>query len=121
MIDFAIAFELFLFASKIKKEVYGVLDSFLSLKKKYEERKAHNMLLLMLDPQFKILCLISSFVGREQSIFIVEEYDRKSLQLMLLKCYHHLHRVENYDVKSTKHKSYEDSNLDIFQMIANTT
>jgi hypothetical protein len=57
----------------------------------------------------------------EQGIFIVEEYDQKSLQLMFLKCYHHLHHVENYDVEFTKHKSYEDNNVDIFQMIANTT
>jgi hypothetical protein len=34
----------------------------------------------MLDPQFKSLCLVSSFVGREQDTFIIEEYDWKSLQ-----------------------------------------
>ncbi len=75
----------------------------------------------MLDPRLKNLHLISSFVGREQGISTVEEYDRKSLQLMLLKCYHHLHPMKNYDVESTKHKSYEDSSLDIFQMTASTT
>ncbi len=40
---------------------------------------------------------------------------------MLLKCYHHLHPMENYDVKSTKHKSYKDSRVDIFEMIASTS
>jgi len=30
----------------------------------------------MFDPRFKI---ISSFVGREQGVALVEEYDRKSL------------------------------------------
>jgi hypothetical protein len=45
------------------------------------------MLLLMLNPQFKSLCLVSSFVGREQGTFIIEEYDWKSLQRMLLKCF----------------------------------
>jgi hypothetical protein len=40
---------------------------------------------------------------------------------MLLKCYHHLHLVENYDVKSTEHKSYEVNRVDIFEMIANTS
>jgi hypothetical protein len=73
--DFVITFEFFLFASNIKKEVCGVLDSFLSFLIKYEERKAHNMFSLMLDPQFKNLCLVFSFVGREQDISIVEEYD----------------------------------------------
>jgi hypothetical protein len=47
--DFAITLELFWFASNIKKEVCGILDSFLSFLKKYEERKFHNMLSLMLD------------------------------------------------------------------------
>jgi hypothetical protein len=65
--------------------------------------------------------LISSFVGCKQGISIVEKCDLKSLQPLLLKCYHHLHSVENYDVESTKHKSYKDNNLDIFEMIASTS
>jgi hypothetical protein len=48
--DSTIIFELFLFTYNIKREVCGVLDSFLSFLKNYEERKAHNMLSLMLDP-----------------------------------------------------------------------
>jgi hypothetical protein len=77
--DFAIILELSLFISNIKKEVCGVLDSFLSFLRKYEKRKAHNMFSLMLDPRLKSLCLIFSYVGREQGISIVEEYDWKSL------------------------------------------
>jgi hypothetical protein len=61
--DFWIAFELSLFASNIRREVYGVLGSFLSFKRKFEKRKAHNMFSLMLDLRFKSLHLISSFVG----------------------------------------------------------
>jgi hypothetical protein len=68
-----------LFVSNIKKEVCGVLDSFLSFLYKYEEIKTHNMFLLMLDPQLKNLCLVSSLVGREQNISIIKEYDYKSL------------------------------------------
>jgi hypothetical protein len=109
--DSAITLELSLFTSNIMKEVCGVLDSFLSFLRNFEKRKAHSMFSLMLDPQFKNLCL-----GCEQGIFIIEEYDRKSLQPMLLKCYHHLHLVENYDVESTKHRSYEDNSLEIFEM-----
>jgi hypothetical protein len=108
---------MFLFVSNI----CGVLDSIFSFPKNYEQRKAHNMLYLMLDPWFKSLCLVSSFVGCEQGIYIVEEYDRKSLQPMLLECYHHLHAMKNYDVESTYHRSYEDSNLDIFEMTASTS
>jgi len=88
--DFAIILELSLFAFNIKKEVCGVLDSFLSFLKNYEERKAHNMFSLMLDPQFKSLHLVPSFVGCEQGISIVQKYDRKSSQPMFLKCYDHL-------------------------------
>jgi hypothetical protein len=76
--DFAIILELSLFISNIKKEVCSVFDSFLSFLRKYE-KKAHNMFLLMLDPRLKSLCLVFSYVGREQGISIVEEYDWKSL------------------------------------------
>jgi hypothetical protein len=50
------------------------------------------MLFLMLDLRFKNLRLVSSFVGRE-GVSIVDEYDRRTLYLMLLKCYHHLHPI----------------------------
>jgi hypothetical protein len=40
---------------------------------------------------------------------------------MLLKYYHHLHLVEDYDVESIKHRSFEDNNLDIFEMTLNTS
>jgi hypothetical protein len=66
-------------ASDIKKEVVQVLDFFLSFLKKNEERKAHNMLLLMLDPRFKTLHLVSSIIDCEQGKTIVEEYEKKSL------------------------------------------
>jgi hypothetical protein len=42
--------ELSSFAFNIIKEVCVVLESFLSFLKKIEEKKAHNMLSLMLDP-----------------------------------------------------------------------
>jgi hypothetical protein len=61
--------------------------------------------------------LVSSFVGCEQGTSIVEEYDWKFLQPMFLKCYHHLHLVENHHVEYIEHRSYEDRSLDIFEMI----
>ncbi len=48
--DSIIILELSLFAYNMKVEVCGVLDSFLSFLRKYEEKKTHNMLSLMLDP-----------------------------------------------------------------------
>jgi len=37
----------------MKKVVFGVIDSFLSILTKYDERKTHNMLSLMLNLKFK--------------------------------------------------------------------
>jgi hypothetical protein len=45
------------------------------------------MVSLMFHPRFKSLCIIFSFVGRKQGVVIVEEYDKKSLYLMLVKCH----------------------------------
>ncbi len=88
--EFNLANELTLLASNIRKEVCDVLNFFLSFLRKYKEKKAHNMVPLMLDPRFKSLHIISSFVGRDQEV-VVKEYDKKSLYLMLVKCYEHLH------------------------------
>jgi hypothetical protein len=83
--------ELSLLTFHIRREIINVLDFFLSFLKKYENRRAHNMIFLTLDPRFKSLCIISSFVGREQGVALVEEYDRKYLYPMLVKCHEHLH------------------------------
>jgi len=82
--------ELSLLASNIKREVINVLDFFLSFLKAHDKRKIHNMISLMLDPMHKSLCIISSFIRREQGVTLVEEYDRKSLYPMLVKCHEHL-------------------------------
>jgi hypothetical protein len=83
--------ELFLIASNIKREVINVLDSFLSFLKVYDKRKAYNMISFMLDPRYKSLHIISSFIGKEQGVALVEEYDKKSLYPMSVKCHEHLH------------------------------
>jgi hypothetical protein len=57
--------ELTLLSSNIKKHVYSVLDFFLSFLTKYEEKKNAHMISLMLNPRFKNLCIISSFVGKD--------------------------------------------------------
>jgi len=38
------------------------------------------MFFLMLDPKFKSLCLISSFIGYEQNKAIVEKYDKQFIK-----------------------------------------
>jgi hypothetical protein len=90
-------FVISLLASDIRREVINVLNFFLSFLKKYENKKAHNMNFLMLDIRFKSLRIVSSFVGREQGVALVEEYDRKTLYPMLVKCYEHLHPLVRLD------------------------
>jgi hypothetical protein len=51
----------------------------------------------MLDLRFNNFFIVSSFVGREQGVAFVEEYDRKSLYPMLIKCYEHLHPLVRLD------------------------
>jgi hypothetical protein len=107
-------YELSCLASNIKKEVVQVLDSFLFLLKKNEERKAYNMFSLILDPRFKTLCLVFSFIGCEQGKVIVEEYDNFFKFPMLLKCYHHLHPLAEFargvgDQRVEKHMSLDTS------------
>jgi hypothetical protein len=89
--DSVVSDELSLLVSNIKREVINVLDSFLSFLKVYDKRKTHNMISLMLDLRYKSLHVISSFIGKEQGVAFVKEYDRKSLYLMLVKCHEHLH------------------------------
>jgi hypothetical protein len=95
--DSIVCDELFLLASNIRREVINVLDSFLLFLKKYENKNSHNMISLMLDPGFKSLCIVSSFVGKEQGVALVEEYDRKTLHPMLVKCHEHLHLLVRLD------------------------
>jgi len=83
--------ELSLLDSNIRRKIINVLDSFLSFLKVYDKRKGHNMTSLMLNPRYKSLRITSSFVGREQGVVLVEEYDKKSLYPMLVKCHEHLH------------------------------
>ncbi len=90
-----------------------VINFFFSFLTRYDEKRAHNMLVLMLDSIFRSLRLMFSFIGRERGVTITLKNDKKMFFFMLLKSYHHLHPVP-------KAKSYfvyendEDSKLDIF-------
>jgi hypothetical protein len=76
------------------------------------------MLFLILDLKFKSLCLVSSFIGCEQRVAIVEEYNEKSLYPMLLKCYHYLHLVVRSKSEFVEQTMDVDYSLDIFEMVA---
>jgi hypothetical protein len=75
--DFGLNIELGAFAKNIKKEVIGVIDFFLTFLTKYNEKRMHNMLALLLDFKFESLKLIYSFIGCEHRVTIAKEYDRK--------------------------------------------
>jgi len=85
--DSIVSDELSLLGFNIRREVINVLDYFLSFLKIYDKRKGHNMISLMLNPRYKSLHIVSSFVGREQGVALVEKYDRKCLYPMLVKCH----------------------------------
>ncbi len=89
--DFGWIIELGTFVKNIKKKIIGVINFFISFLRKYDERKTHNMQALMLDPRFKSLKSIFSFISYEHEVAIIEKYDGKSLFLMFSKFYHHLH------------------------------
>jgi hypothetical protein len=59
----------------------------------YNKKKTHNMLALMLDPRFKSFHLVSSYVGKEQGVSIVQEYDMGALYPILVNSYNHLHPI----------------------------
>jgi hypothetical protein len=50
---------------------------FLSFLGTYEGKKTRNMLSLKLKFRFKNLCLISSLIGCEKDVAIIEKYDKK--------------------------------------------
>jgi hypothetical protein len=40
---------------------------------------------------------MSSFIGHDQGVTMVEQYDTMSLYSMLMKCYYHLHASIEFD------------------------
>jgi len=69
----------------------------------------------MLNPRFKGFHLVSFYVGHEQRMFIVEEYDVKALYLMVLKCYQiYLHPMGESEFDGVANHEDDDCRLDIF-------
>jgi hypothetical protein len=65
-------------------EVKAILAPFLAFASTYIIVKAHNMFVLMLDPQFKSLDILKSFVGKAKVVHMVVEYDTKSLMPLIM-------------------------------------
>jgi hypothetical protein len=62
--DVVIAIELNLLILNIKREVCNVLDVFFFFLKKFDERKVHNMLELILNSRYKNLIIVYTCVGK---------------------------------------------------------
>ncbi len=55
------------------------------------------MLSLMLDPRFKTLCLMSSFIDHEQGKAILKNMKYIFLFPMVLKCHYHMHHLVEFE------------------------
>jgi hypothetical protein len=61
---------------------------------------------------------MSSFIGHEQRVAIVEEYDERFLYPMVLKCYHQLHLMIKFKSEFANQTMDAGCSLDIFAMVA---
>jgi hypothetical protein len=88
------------------------LEAFIYFYKKFDQRKTHNMLALMLNMRYKNLKIVFIFVGKELGVVDVGIMTRKSSSLrfedLLL-----LASLITFEFV-TRRASDKDSNLDIF-------
>jgi hypothetical protein len=60
---------------RIVVEVINVLCHFLSFVKSFSWERAHNMVVLMLDPRFKGMDCIMDYIGKDQLAILLQQYD----------------------------------------------
>jgi hypothetical protein len=63
-----------------------------------KKKETHDMLSLILDPRFKNLRLVSSFISWKEVVFIVKDYDKQCLFPMLLKWHHAFHLLLEFEI-----------------------
>jgi hypothetical protein len=68
----------------MEKYILEVLLPFVFFLHVFDEEKGHNMLVLMFDPRFKNMHLVTMFLGRENANVAVVEYDEKLLLPLLM-------------------------------------
>ncbi len=61
----------------MKWQILEVLLPFISFLHAFDRKRGHNMLTLMFDPRFKSMWLVTTFLGDENVVAIVVEYDIK--------------------------------------------
>jgi hypothetical protein len=77
-------YELKEFMIRMKKKILKVLLPFVSFLHVFDKEKGHNMLILMFDPRFKNMHLVTMFLGHENATGVVIEYDEKLLLPLLM-------------------------------------
>ncbi len=81
--------------ANMREQVALVLRPFLDFMDCFKHSKAHNMVALMLDLQFKNLRLVGNYVGHYFAIVIAFAYDRKFVLLTLKTLYKKHHGWSN--------------------------
>lgn len=71
----------------MKRQVLEVLLPFISFMHVIDQKKGHNMLALMLDPKYKSMHLVTSYLEYEATTSLVVDYDEKILLPLLLEAY----------------------------------
>jgi hypothetical protein len=69
------------------------LKPFLEFLKSFDFCQIHNMLALMLDPRFKSLQVMKSFVGHNNAIHFIVKYDVKEVILLLMIFFYQLNLI----------------------------
>jgi len=77
-------YELKEFMIQMKKEILKVLLTFFFFLHVFDKEKGHNMLVLMFDPRFKNMHLVTMFLGHENAIVVIFEYNEKLLLPLLM-------------------------------------
>jgi hypothetical protein len=95
-------------------EVMAIVAPFLAFSSTYITTKAHNMLMLMLDPHFKSLDVAKGFVGKEKVIHMVVEYDNRSLMPFLVATF----KIQNLGVLGPSKAIIIDDDELIFWVMA---
>jgi len=70
-------------------QVISVLAPFLVFSNSYINAKAHNILVIMLDPRFTNMKVIWDYVGNMVLVDVVSKYDSKVVYPLLLQVYLH--------------------------------
>jgi hypothetical protein len=68
---------------KMTAKIINVLCFFLGFVESFFQNKAHNMVVLMLDPCFKGMDCIMDYIGRDQATTLMQQYDDLIVMPML--------------------------------------